>query len=339
MSEIDDLPADQRAALGLLLKQGQSYEQIAGLLGIEADSVRSRAHAALEAVGPDAGRRLPADRRGEIADYLLGQQGVSDREATRDFLAGSASGRAWARSVAGELRPLAGDELPEIPAEAEPAPAPESDSGARPAYEREPEPTRREQLRGGREGDGEGPTYGQLPGEGRPASRLGGALLLGGIAIVLAVVIVLLVSGGDDDGDKGSTVAPTQTTGTSTNARQPEPIAQINLFSPAGGQRTVGLAQVYAQGPQRLVVVAGQGVAPGAYALWLYNSPTSSRLLGFVPQRVGRDGRFATQGQLPADARRFRRLVVTAERVTNGTRRPPARPGRIVLQGDLRLPS
>ena len=56
MADLDSLPADQRAALQLLLKQGQSYDQLAVLLGIGPDAVRDRAHAALAALG--AARRL-----------------------------------------------------------------------------------------------------------------------------------------------------------------------------------------------------------------------------------------------------------------------------------------
>jgi hypothetical protein len=83
--------------------------------------------------------------------------------------------------------------------------------------------------------------------------------------------------------------------------------------------------------------VAGQGLAPGAYALWLFNSKTDAKLLGFVPQRVGKDGRFATQGELPTDASKYKKLVVTNEVVTTQTRTPPKLPGQVVLQGDLKL--
>src|SRR3977135_417765 len=103
MTEIDDLPADQRAVLQLLLKQGKTYEDLAGILNMDASTVRERAHAGLEALGPDAGRRLAPERRAEVSDYLLGQQSDSQRAATRDHLAGSAAARAWAR--AGGERP------------------------------------------------------------------------------------------------------------------------------------------------------------------------------------------------------------------------------------------
>src|SRR5206468_3645162 len=108
MSGIDDLAPDQRAVLQLLLKQGKAYVELAALLRIEPDAVRERAVAALDELGPRDGVQLAPERRGEIADYLLGQQSASERQKTRELLEGSAAGRAWARVVAGELRPTTG---------------------------------------------------------------------------------------------------------------------------------------------------------------------------------------------------------------------------------------
>jgi hypothetical protein len=325
MSELDDLPPDQRAVLQLLLKQGQTYDELAELLAIDAAAVRVRAHAAVNSLGVDTGRRLLEERRGEIADYLLGQQSVSQREATRAHLADSAAARAWARTVAAPLRGVAAEPLPEIPGDAvEMAPEPER------AFEGPPgvEAPRRERERP------RAPAGVALP----RSSRLGGAMLLGGIGILVAVVLVLILSGGGGGGSKDTgkinsvSTTPTQT-GTSTT---PSPVAQINLFPTQSGSRSVGLAQVFVRASQRLLIVAGQGLAPGAYALWLYSSPSKSRLLGFVPQRVGKDGRFVTQGAVPADASGFAQLIVTREQVPSGSA-APRQPGPIVLRGKLQL--
>ncbi len=115
MSPLEALAADQRAVLQLVLKQGRSYDDLAGLLRIDRDAVRDRACAGLDALGPEAGRRLSPQRRREIADYLLGQQGTGEREATVDLLSASAGARAWARVVSGELAPLAREPLPAVP--------------------------------------------------------------------------------------------------------------------------------------------------------------------------------------------------------------------------------
>jgi len=116
MATLQDLNDRQRAVLGLLLKQGRSYDEIAALLKSDASAVQARAHEAVRALGPVT-PDIGDDRRREVADYLLGQQSASRRAATREYLGDSAAGRGWARSVAGALRPLAGDTLPDVPAE------------------------------------------------------------------------------------------------------------------------------------------------------------------------------------------------------------------------------
>src|SRR5690242_13213893 len=115
MSRIDSLPADQKSVLQLLLRQGKGYDDLSGLLRLDVGEVRSRAHDALDALGPGAGG-VPSAKRQEISDWLLGQQGPDEAAATRAYVDGSPPARAWAQAVAKELEPLAGDRLPEIPA-------------------------------------------------------------------------------------------------------------------------------------------------------------------------------------------------------------------------------
>src|SRR5215217_5999915 len=110
MTTVDSLPADQRAVLSLLLRQGRSYEDIAGMLRISEAAVRERAHGALAALGP-AGSELSARRRAEIGDWLLGQGPEDERAETESFLERSDSGRAWAGAVAEAVKPLGGDRL------------------------------------------------------------------------------------------------------------------------------------------------------------------------------------------------------------------------------------
>src|SRR6478609_2978469 len=113
MSQFDSLPADQKAVVQLLLRQGRSYEELSGLLKLEPEAVRQRAHRALDALGgrDDLGASLGDDRRAELSDWLLGQQ------------SGSGAERAWARTVGDQLRPVGGDRIPAVPAEGTAAPA------------------------------------------------------------------------------------------------------------------------------------------------------------------------------------------------------------------------
>src|SRR3954471_23690547 len=119
MRRIDSLPADQKAVLQLLLRRGSSYDELSGGLHLDEAEVRRRAYGALQALGPAETPGLSAARRDQIADYLLGQQSGEQAAASRGFLEGSASGRAWAREVTGELRDVAGDRLREVPDEPE----------------------------------------------------------------------------------------------------------------------------------------------------------------------------------------------------------------------------
>ena len=115
MSGIKELSVDQMAVLGLVLRQGQPYSELAGMLDMDEGEMRRRAHEALDALGPDDGAGLPGDRRAQIGDYLLGQQSPEEQAETRAFLDESPPGRAWARVVADQLGEVAKDPLPRIP--------------------------------------------------------------------------------------------------------------------------------------------------------------------------------------------------------------------------------
>ena len=309
MSRIDELKPDQRAALQLLLKQGRSYEDIASLLRIDPSAVQHRARGALDALGPEDVQGLSMSEQDEIADYLLGQQSASQRAQTRDLLEESAPGRAWARVVAGELRELAPDALPEIPADKA-----EVDEAFDALQARTEHRERTER-----------------------SSKVGGAILIGAIALLVAGVLALVLSGGDDD-NGGETQANTQTSTqqqTSTNG-QPTIEDQINLTPPEGGNSDVaGVAQVASQGGRRAVALVAQNV-PAAnesrfYALWLYTDQGTFKFLGFPNPQPTKNGRIETGFALPNDASKYSSIVLTEESV-----RKPKQPGTIILKGDFK---
>jgi hypothetical protein len=351
MARLDSLPPDQRAVLQLLLKQGKGYDDIASMLRIDAVAVRGRAMDALDALGPDDVAGLTADQQDEIGDYLLGQQTESERGTMRLFLATSAAGRAWAQAVVAELRPLAGDALPEITfngagagdAESESAVAGEATDSpqARSAGEATNSPQARSAGR-----ERQAPSAGESPDRARTgsarrerqagrgaqarSSRLGGVLLLAGLGIAIAVVLVLVLGGGGGDKPKpkGASTATTSTTQTKVDA-------QINLTPPAGAKGgPLGAVQVVSQGSQRGISIALQGLDKStAYAFWLANSATDFEFLGFTPA-VDKDGHVLTASKLPADAGKFKQLILTKE-----TKRAPKRPGTTVLTGTFTLGS
>jgi hypothetical protein len=302
VARIDDLPPDQRATLQLLLKQGRSYEEIADMLQIDTAAVQERARAALDSLGPAEADDLDLARQDEIADYLLAQQSASQRAATRSFLEESAAGRAWARIVAGELRPVAGDNLPEIPSEAAEVDQAFDALQARTAHR---ERTER-------------------------SSKVGGAILLAGLAAIVTVVLIIALGGDDDEDTAANGEQPAQ-----TEPGEPQVEAQINLQPPEGrDSNAAGVAQIARQGDQRAVVLMTQGLRRPPenrfYAIWLYTSPSRAQFLGFPAPPE--EGRIQTGFPLPENANQFNELVITRE-----SQEEPQQPGTIMLRGRLDL--
>jgi hypothetical protein len=330
MSRIDTLPADQGAVLQLLLRQGRPYGELSGLLDIDEAEVRRRAHGALDALGPDETPGLDPERRAEIADYLLGQQDASQRAATYAFLEGSAGGRAWARVVADELRPVAGDKLPEIPAPAAAAPAPTATAATATAATATADGAPTATAPADEAAAGAPP-----PRLGAPrSSRLGGALLLGGLAVVaigLALFFLVLRDNGDD--------APASPAA-STTATQPQAQveAQINLVPPSNRKslKALGVVLVQRAQGQDQIIAAVQGLPKpksGGYGIWLYSGPGKAQWLGFFASQDNQ-GRLLARGQLKAAIGDYREVLVTREAKGN-----PPRPGPIYLRGPVQTAS
>jgi hypothetical protein len=368
MASFDTLPADQRAVLELVLRLGRSYDEIAQLLSLDRDVVRERAVAALDALGPQT--RVSPERRALITDYLLGALPDGAADEVRRRLGQSASERAWARVVASELHEISDGPMPEIPAAAPPPSAPSAVLSAVPEAAAPTEPVAapasapddapvRAAFATEANGSGEHeeapapePSMSRRsaapPGEVPPpppprrSSRRGGAILLAGGALVVAAVIAVVVVTGGGGGappqasatTPAATTAPSSTATTSTTGAQV--VSQINLKPPGGGSSPVGIAEVLRERGKIGIAIIAQGLAPNtkspanAYAVWLSNSPTDSRILGFVNPAVGSSGRLQTAGGLPSNASHYHQLLITLETQSN-----PRTPGTIVLKGPL----
>lgn len=307
MSRVDELAPDRRAVLQLLLKQGKSYEDLAGLLRIEPDAVRDRARDALDQLGPADGAGLDPDRQDEVADYLLGQQSASSRAATRAFLEDSAAGRAWARVVAGELRPLS-DSLPEIPSErAETDEAFDALSARREARTRQ-----------------------------QKSSKLGGVLILVATAIV-AVGVILLITGGKDDDNDSAAVSATSTSTTGTTSTTPANVTilgQANLNQVSGG-KGIAVVQLVRQGDAIVLGFQGEKIPRRAdktvFAMWLTKKDgTNPVRLGFIDQQTPKNGKLQFAGEIPSgvDPTQYDRMLLTRE-----TTADPSKPGSTLMAG------
>jgi type 1 fimbria pilin len=339
MGSLETLPPDQRAVIDLVLRRGRSYDDIARLLAIDRAAVRARALAAFEAIGPDTG--ISPESRALITDYLLGQLPDRVAEQTRERLANSPYDRAWARVLASELGPVASEPLPEIPdgsrAAASAARAPEPSPEA--AGERAPAGDRAARSREG------GPRRPPRLSD-RPSSIRGGAIMLGiGALIVVALVVVLVIvfNGGGSNKPTSSVPAASQpttttdtsgaTTSTSGTTPKAQVVAQTNLNAPSGTGAAKGVGIVVKEGSAYGIVIEAAHMAPNnknAYAAWLYNSPSDAYRLGFVNPPVGTSGTLQVGSTLPANAGRFKQLLLTLE-----TQSDPKSPGTIVLQGSF----
>lgn len=305
MSLLDDLPADQRAVLSLVLSRGRSYDEIATMLSISRAAVRDRALAALDALGPPG--ELAAPERAVLTDYLLGQLPPQVAEQTRVQLAGAGPQSAWVSARAQALAPLTPDPLPSIPVSA-PAGPPDAASA---------------------------PDSGDTPRPDAPvSSRRGGMALLVGAGVVvaaaLAVVLVLV------NRSSPAPVPAHTTTVTSGRLTILGRVVMLPLHT-SGSFHPAGIAELVRDRSQLGVVLVARGLPANsthnAYAVWLTNASGASSFIGFVRSLVGTSGKLTADGLLPSDAAAYSRLLLTLE-----TRQHPSTPGSIVLAGTVHLP-
>ena len=304
MAPFDQLSAEPRAIIELVLKQGQSYDQLGEMLGMPTSRVRELARDALVRLSPVSAAAVDDDWRGQLGDYLLNQQSGPEGTATKGHLRRSESARGWARSVLDSLEQFYTDgNIPQIP-EGEAAPEPKR------RRERKPkEPKAAKAPKAPRE---QRPTRDLSPGAAAAIRRR--RLIGGGVLALIALVAVLVIADApplfdnDDGGDKASDNA---------NAAQPRIVGQL-VLRPQGnqGRNTAGIAVIAERGGQRQLIVQAQLPASKdreAYEVWLYNSQGDARSLG--AQVTDQQGTFQGAGPLPENFERFRFIDVSREKV------------------------
>src|SRR4051794_5735205 len=116
MATFDQLAADQRAIIEIVLRQGRSYEQIGEMLDLPPARVRELARDALRELAPQTAEFVDPQWRGQLADYMLGQQTGPEAQATRGHLKRSEPARIWTYSLLDALDDFYADgDRPEIP--------------------------------------------------------------------------------------------------------------------------------------------------------------------------------------------------------------------------------
>jgi hypothetical protein len=260
---------DQRATLQLLLERGQSYADLAGLLGEDETAVRARARAALtELTGVDP------DRNVGLTDYLLGQADPIGRADASRHLREHPDDLRIANELAVRLRlmfPTA--DLPRLPGEAR-------QTGRA--------------LGGGRTG----PTLG-LGGLTQSQSRL---LIICSSAAVLLIVVVLAITGAFSGGDDDSTTTASDGSTTTTADTGDNQLTSVDLKPIGGGDATGTAVFGLATGDQPYIDLSIQGLDPApqdqTYVVWLMLNDTQGYPLS--PIAVNENGTYEDRFSIPS---------------------------------------
>ncbi len=357
MATFDQLSAEQRAIIELVLKQGQSYDQLGDMLGLPTSRVRELAREALVRLSPVSAAAVEDDWRGQLGDYLLNQQAGPESTATRGHLRRSEAARGWARSVLDSLEQFYDEKnLPTIPAG---DPGGEAGSGRKRREPRERRPRREKRAKKekrdkrderGKEEDRERRDEDDDLGKrdktdekpAKPARALSPAArdvvrrrrLLGGGAVALVALVAILfwpigLLGGDDDDSKAG-----DATNTAAN-EQARLVGQLPLAaveSLEGSDDAQGIAAIAERSGQRQLIVQARlpnNARNEAYQVWLYNSDEDAVSLG--AQVADQQGNFQGAGPLPENFEDYEFIDVSREPI----RGPEAHSGDSVLRGAL----
>jgi hypothetical protein len=303
MATFDQLSDEQRAIVELVLQQGKDYDELSDMLGIPEARVRELARDALVDLAPVSARGVEQDWRGQLADYVLGQQAGPEATATRGHLRRSEAARSWTRSLLDSLEQLyANGDLPTIP---------DGERGSRRAAAAAP-----------RAAEPDEPGRGPLgPGGLSPVRRR--RLLAAGAALAVVLVAVLLwpiglLTGDDDNGGRAA----------SGDAAD----------SPISTDRQ-GSAVIAKQRGETQILVQATGLKPStdssAYQVWLYDSETRRKSLGATATDA--QGNLQVIGKLPAGYENWRYIDVTSVDVTGQGNNQELVDGPSVLRGLLEL--
>jgi hypothetical protein len=310
MATFDQLSAEQRAIVELVLQQGKTYPELAEMLGMSESRVRELARDALVELAPVSVRGVEADWRGQLADYVLGQQAGPEATATKGHLRRSEAARSWARSLLDSLEQLyANGSVPAIP---------EGERGRakRPPVEPSAAPA-------GAAGLSAAPSGARGLASDPIMRRRLLAAAAAAVVILLAVLVwpIGLLTGDDDksssaNSDNQSSAQGNQNQATATNG-------------PAG------IAIVVDQGGKKQLLVQAARLVPSGqnegYYVWLYNSPSDARSLG--GQVTDQQGNYQAIGPFPADYAKYKFIDVTRQPV--GKNPNVKHSGQSVLRGPM----
>jgi hypothetical protein len=327
MATFDQLAADQRAIIEIVLRQGKSYDQIGEMLDLPPARVRELARDALGELAPHTSEFVDAQWRGQLADYVLGQQTGPEAQATRGHLKRSEPARIWAYSLLDALDDFYADGgRPEIPV---------GEAGARPRGRDRALPangdTATSPLASPRRARGSLSPAAQ--------SALMRRRIIGGLGAVIVVALLvfgaLKIFGGDDNNDKKASTTPSATsTNASATQGQGQVVAQAVLAPIGKSFKGTGAALVYQSGNQALAVVRAKlpaSTGKNKYVLWLYNS--DKQLAPLAADVTDKQGNFQGAAALPEGWQSYKFFDLTYQE-TGGK----VGHGRSVMRGPITEP-
>ena len=304
MATFDQLSDEQRAIVELVLEQGKTYGELSDMLGLPETRVRELARDALVDLAPISARGVEQDWRGQLADYVLGQQAGPEATATRGHLRRSEAARSWTRSLLDSLEQLYPDgDMPAVP---------EGERGLR-----------RAAAAGGPAAEPRA-----LTPEAAAAVKRRRLVTAGGVALVIILFGVLVwpgevLIGGDDEPSQASS---------GSSGQQADGQGSIST-------RTQGTAIIAEQQDKTQMLVTAQGLEPStqrsAYQVWLYNSDEDRKSLGATvtdPQ-----GNLQAGAELPADYQDYKFVDLTSVTVKGEGQNQSFDNGPSVLRGLLEL--
>jgi hypothetical protein len=328
VATFDQLAADQRAIIELVLRQGRSYEQIGEMLDSPPARVRELARDALAELAPFTAEFVDPQWRGQLADYVLGQQTGPEAQATRGHLRRSEPARIWAYSLLDALDDFyEDDDRPEIPV---------GEAGGR-LGRREAEP------------NGAGPVA-AVPSPRRARAAAGTGLspearsalmrrrvIAGAIGVVVLALLIFgatQIFGGSGNSKKSTSSGTTSTSQSASQGQNQGQVVAQAVLSPVKGIKGTGAALIYKSGNQAIAVVRAKlppSTGNNKYVLWLYNS--DKQLAPLAADVTDRKGNFQGAAPLPQGWQNYHFIDVTYQQTTKN-----AGHGRSVMRGPLTAP-
>ena len=314
LATFDQLSDEQRAIVELVLKQGKSYGELSEMLGLPEGRVRELARDALVDLAPITARGVEQDWRGQLADYVLGQQAGPEATATRGHLRRSEAARSWTRSLLDALEQLyPNGDVPAIP---------DSERGGRSGRRAAAAPAAPAPA-GAREPRTLAPADASAVRRRRIATAAGVGVL---ILVALLLWPVGLLTGGDDE----------------------EPSQASSGTEQAGGgegdggaipTRTQGQAIVARQQGATQVLVTATGLEPStqntAYQVYLANSEEDRRSLGATV--TDQQGNLQAGAELPANFEDYEFIDLASVTVRGEGQNQRFEDGPTVLRGLVEL--